>query len=58
MRPMAAPAAKTRSTVNWNSLTADRMYLYIPSSTRIKLPEIPGRIMAQMAMTAETKTNQ
>ena len=42
----------------FKSPTAPSINLYIPSRTRIKLPEIPGKIMAQMAIIPETKTNQ
>jgi len=35
--------------MTWKVSRAFRMYWYLPSSTRINAPEIPGRIMAQMA---------
>ena len=39
----------------FSSPRAPRMNEYMPSNTRMKLPEIPGNIMAQMAITPEKK---
>src|SRR5690554_2400815 len=46
---------KTIITGMLKELTDSNMNRYIPSKTRIKLPEIPGSIMAQMAMAPEIK---
>src|SRR5690606_8830408 len=55
--PPAHPAAKT-ARVNRSALrTAPRMVAYRPSRTRTKLPEIPGRIIAQIAMEPARKMN-
>lgn len=40
-----------------NSLTAVMMYSYFPKSNRMKAPDIPGRIMAQMAIAPERRIN-
>ncbi|MNG24613.1 hypothetical protein D3C84_1093600 [compost metagenome] len=48
--PTRQPLANRTSTGRSRLFTAPRMKGYSPSRTRMKLPEIPGRIMAQMAM--------
>ena len=57
MMPAAAPITKTAMTGISNSPTACMIYWYLPSSSRMKAPEMPGRIMAQMAMAPESITN-
>ncbi len=56
--PITQPRAKTRSTGMFSSLTAFMMNSYFPSRTRMKLPEIPGRIIVQMAMAPHSAMNQ
>ena len=53
--PIAAPAINTNITGTLNVLTASMIYKYFPSNTKIKLPEIPGKIMAQMAIAPQRK---
>jgi hypothetical protein len=55
--PIAAPAMKTSRTNMSRFPTASRINLYIPSNTRMKLPEMPGKIMAQMAIDPDRKMN-
>lgn len=57
MIPATAPTAKSSRTPSRNSLTACKMYWYFPSSSRMKAPEIPGRIIAQMATAPESMIN-
>src|SRR5690606_34270845 len=49
-KPTTQPQAKTKRTEKCRDFTAARMGAYIPMTSRIKLPEIPGRIIAQMAI--------
>ena len=53
--PIQAPAPNTAITTTSSVFTASIMKKYLPNSTRMKLPEIPGRIMAQMAMAPHRK---
>ena len=56
--PMPAPMpTKSRLTTS-RLLTALSTYSYLPSSTRINAPEMPGRIMAQMASAPLRNKNQ
>ena len=48
--PMQAPTAKNSRTFMSRFLTASIIKEYLPSSTKIKLPDMPGNIMAQIAM--------
>lgn len=57
MMPAAAPTTKITMTGMFRSPTACMIYWYLPSSSRMKAPEMPGRIMAQMAMAPESITN-
>ena len=57
MMPAAAPMTKTTITGMFRSPTACMRYWYLPSSSRMKAPEMPGRIMAQMAMAPESMMN-
>ena len=57
MMPAAAPTAKIAMTGMFRSPTACMIYWYFPSSNRMKAPEMPGRIMAQMATAPDSMTN-
>ena len=50
--PHKAPALETKAVM------AAMMNLYFPRIRRMKLPEMPGRIIAQMAMAPAMNTNQ
>ena len=51
--PVNAPASSTAITEILASFRAFRINWYLPSNKRIKLPEIPGRIIAQIARAPE-----
>ena len=55
-RPLPAPRIKTSRNSRSRDLTAASTVPYIPSSTRMKLPEMPGRIIAQMARNPDRNT--
>lgn len=55
--PMHAPAPNTSITFISNVFTASMIKKYFPSNTNIKLPDIPGRIMAQIAIAPHKKIN-
>ena len=57
MIPMTAPTAKSRMIPIRNSLTAAMIYVYFPNNNKMNAPEIPGKIMAQMAMAPESMMN-
>jgi len=57
-KPTKHPAIKTKMTSILSSCRDCRMYWYLPKTTRIKDPEMPGKIMAQMAMAPDKNTNQ
>ena len=48
--PIKAPTKNTNKTVISSVLTASIIKKYLPNSTKIKLPDIPGNIIAQMAI--------
>ncbi len=50
------PARNSASTSTWNDLTAPSTEPYMPIRSRIKLPEIPGKIIAQIAIAPAIKT--
>ena len=59
MMPMKAPSATRNRIRKFRSLTAANTSRYFPSRSRMKEPEMPGRIMAQMAMAPlSTKNHQ
>ncbi|CSI79173.1 Uncharacterised protein [Vibrio cholerae] len=41
---------------SWKVFTAPKTGAYIPISSKMKLPEMPGRIMAQIAIAPEIST--
>ena len=55
--PITAPAIKTPIVNRFLSFTAPKTVSYDPISNKIKLPEIPGKIIAQIAIIPETKIN-
>jgi len=55
---LKAPTIKVAITAISILPTASIINLYMPSNMRIKAPEIPGRIMAQMAIEPDKKINQ
>ena len=57
MMPAAAPTTKITMTGTFRSPTACMMNWYLPSSSRMKAPEMPGRIIAQMAIAPESRIN-
>ena len=57
-KPVIHPKAKIIRTKTSFSLTALRINSYFPKISNKKLPEIPGSIMAQMAMAPAAKVNQ
>ena len=56
--PRIAPTAKVARTGMLKSVTAFIIKAYLPIRRRIKLPDIPGRIIAQIAIAPEMKMNQ
>jgi hypothetical protein len=50
-----APAQKSAITGKFKLLTAVKTYSYCPNKTRIKLPEIHGKIIAQIATAPHKK---
>ena len=57
MIPATAPTKNVIKTGMLNSLTAVMINSYFPNNNRIKAPDIPGRIMAQMAIAPERMIN-
>ena len=55
-KPMTQPVRNNSRMVISNDLTAPSTGLYIPMSSRIKLPEMPGKIIAQMAIAPANMT--
>ena len=55
--PTTQPSTKGASTATSRRPTAPNTYAYLPSTTRMKEPETPGRIMAQMASEPARNTN-
>ena len=55
-RPITHPQANSNKISTCMDLAAPRIGAYIPSNRRIKLPEIPGKIIAQMAMEPASRT--
>jgi len=55
---MIHPKAKTPSVPISTFFIADMTVEYDPRMSKMKLPEIPGKIIAQMAINPETKINQ
>ena len=53
--PITAPAIKIIRVIKSLSFTAERICEYFPMMSRRNDPEIPGRIMAQMAIIPEMK---
>ena len=47
--PTKQPPANRLIKPNWNSFIASMTCPYMPNSSKIKAPEIPGSIMAQIA---------
>ena len=56
--PIAAPERKIRIIGISKLDMAVIINRYLPSSSRIKLPEIPGSIIAQMAIAPDRNINQ
>ena len=64
IKPVKQPSAKTNITNNLSNAKVVKagfkvslmMKVYIPKSSKIKLPEIPGKIKAEMARTPQKKT--
>lgn len=54
---MAAPQAKTMIIVISNDFTAFMINSYLPNNNRIKLPEIPGNIIAHIAIAPHKNMN-
>ena len=48
--------AKIHNVANCNSLTAINIGAYMPRSSNIKLPDMPGKIMAQIAIIPDKNT--
>src|SRR5690554_2035269 len=57
-RPSTQPAANVKIIERLNSLSAVMISSYFPRRTKIKEPDIPGKIIAQMAIIPDIKTNQ
>lgn len=57
MMPATAPTTKITMTGIFRSPTACMMNWYLPSRSRMKAPEMPGRIMAQIAMAPDSMMN-
>ena len=55
---MPAPAIKLASGIISKFLTAMSIGVYAPNKTRIKPPDMPGSIVAQMAMAPATNKYQ
>ena len=55
--PTAHPSANTKSTGIFKEDTADITNSYLPKRSNMKLPDIPGSIIAQMAIDPLRKTN-
>ena len=55
--PMTQPEPKIIMTTKLNSFMDSRIKVYLPNSNRIKLPDIPGSIMAQIAIAPDKKMN-
>ena len=55
-KPAPQPRMNTSRKTRSSDFTAASTVLYMPSRTRIKLPEMPGRIMAHMARNPARKT--
>jgi cysteine desulfurase len=56
--PIIAPDAKIPSNLKSLSCIASKTGLYAPNSTKIKEPEIPGKIIAQIAIIPAKNKNQ
>ncbi len=55
--PATAPARNSASTGIFSSPTACKINWYLPNSSKMNAPEMPGRIMAQMAMAPDSMMN-
>ena len=55
--PTTAPLITTSNTSNFNEVTALMTYSYFPKIKRINDPDIPGRIMAQIANAPDKNRN-
>mgnify|MGYP006922488149 CR=1 FL=1 len=53
----SCPARNSASTGIFSSPTACKINWYLPNSSKMKAPEMPGRIMAQMAMAPDSMMN-
>ena len=57
MIPITAPAANVAITGMFRVVNELSMNSYLPISSNMKLPDIPGSIIAQIAMAPEMKIN-
>lgn len=56
--PMAAPQRNVANILKSKLSIAPKMYAYFPIIKRMNAPDIPGKIIAQIATIPQRKTNQ
>ena len=57
-KPNTQPTANKANVAISRFLIAVRIGVYMPKSNRIKLPDMPGKIIAQMANIPDKNTNK